>query len=99
MDGNNPAISDVPVPSSSANLRASPSDAEAQLIDKERWKQLSQMAATGQSISAIARALDLDRKTVRCWLREQQWAPYRRQPVVTTLLAQQMVSQRVVYEI
>lgn len=48
---------------------------------------MSQMAAAGQSISAIARALDLDRKTVRRWLREQQWAPYRRQSVVTTLLA------------
>jgi transposase len=87
MEGNNPAISDVPSPASSANLSVSPSDAEAQVINKERWEQMSQMAAAGQSISAIARALDLDRKTVRRWLREQQWAPYRRQPAVTTLLA------------
>jgi len=54
------------------------------VISKERWEQMSQMAATGQSIAAIARALNLDRKTVRRWLREQQWTPCRRQSDVTT---------------
>ncbi|KQV81019.1 hypothetical protein ASD15_14155 [Massilia sp. Root351] len=45
------------------------------------------MAATGISISAIARELDLDRKTVRVAVRKQQWAPYRREQSVTLLLA------------
>ena len=37
-------------------------------------------------ISAIAREMDLDRKTARHSLRKQQWAPYRREQTVTLLL-------------
>ena len=57
------------------------------MISKECWERIAQMAATGRSISAIARELDLDRKTVRAGLRKQQWAPYRREQSVTLLLA------------
>ncbi|WP_177307841.1 transposase [Pseudoduganella namucuonensis] len=57
------------------------------MISKERWEQINQMVAAGRSISAIARELDLDRKTVRHGLRKQQWAPYRRKLAVPTLLA------------
>lgn len=86
MEGNNSAVSGSPAVASGANLSASATDAEAQVINKDRWEQMSQMAKAGQSISAIARAMDLDRKTVRRWLREQQWAPYRRHPAAATLL-------------
>lgn len=36
-------------------------------------------SASGESISAIARELGLDRKTVRSCLRQKAWAPYRRE--------------------
>jgi len=85
MEGNGETSSRAS--SSGANLSASELDAGAQVINKERWEQMSEMAMAGQSISAIGRAMDLDRKTVRRWLRERQWAPYRRQPTEATLLA------------
>ena len=57
------------------------------MISKECWEHINQMAAAGRSISAIARELDLDRKTVRGGLRKQQWAPYRRVQSGAVLLA------------
>ena len=56
------------------------------MISKECWGHINQMAAAGRSISAIARELYLDPKTVRVGLRKQQWAPYRRERRVTLLL-------------
>jgi DNA-binding NarL/FixJ family response regulator len=35
------------------------------MISKERWAEIRRRADAGKTISAIARALDLDRKTVR----------------------------------
>lgn len=46
------------------------------LFTRERWSQ-----------RAIARALDLDRKTVRCCLRQQRFTPYQRPPIAQTVLA------------
>ena len=40
----------------------------------------------GQSVSAIARELGLDRKTVRGCLKREQWAPYQRTAVRPSLL-------------
>lgn len=51
---------------------------EAEVISKERWEEIWRMHAAGQTISEIARLLDLDRKTVRFSLRKKEWAPYRR---------------------
>ena len=48
------------------------------MIGKERWEEIRRLADGGESVSAIARQLDLDRKTVRSWLRKDTWAPYRR---------------------
>lgn len=87
MEGKNLPLSAGVASANGVSLSASQPDAEAQVICKERWEQIGQMATSGQSISAIARALDIDRKTVRHWLRERQWAPYRRQSPAATLLA------------
>ncbi len=46
------------------------------LFTRERW-----------SKAAIARALDLDRKTVRSCLGQERWSPYQRPPQVATLLS------------
>ncbi len=45
------------------------------------------MRAEGQSVSQIARATGLDRKTVRATLGKAEWVPYRRLPVAATLLS------------
>ena len=51
---------------------------EVEVISKERWEEIWRMHAAGQTISEIARLLDLDRKTVRVSLRKQEWTPERR---------------------
>ena len=61
-------------------------DAEGSLIGEQQWQAIHARRAGGQSVSAIARELDLDRKTVRSCLREQSWRPYRREAVGPTLL-------------
>lgn len=87
MEGITPAVQENSATVSSVSLSASQPDAETAVICQERWEQVVELHAQGQSISAIARLLQLDRKTVRHWLREQQWAPYRRQSPVATLLS------------
>ena len=60
---------------------------EVEVIGQDRWEEIRRRAGEGASIRAIARALDLDRKTVRRCLRQTEWKPYRRAPRVDTLLA------------
>ena len=43
---------------------------------------------SGQSLAAIARRLDLDRKTVRRCLRQETWQPYARRVRAAALLAE-----------
>jgi len=60
---------------------------EVEVIGRDRWEEIRRRAGEGASIRAIARALDLDRKTVRRCLRQREWKPYQRAPRVDTLLA------------
>lgn len=60
---------------------------EGPVISKERWEELQHRRSLGQSVSQIARAMELDRKTVRTALAKGEWTPYRREPAATTLLA------------
>jgi transposase len=53
-------------------------DAEAAVLGQQQWETIHERRAQGQSISAIARELDLDRKTVRSCLKQGSWQPYRR---------------------
>jgi IS30 family transposase len=49
------------------------------MLDEGDWEEVRRLhAERGWSISAIARHLNLDRKTVRTWLRRGRWQPYRR---------------------
>lgn len=70
-----------------ANHAVSRQGAEGEVVGKERWEEIRRLQAAGQSVSAIARLLDLDRKTVRYWLRQAQWAPYRREAKGETVLS------------
>ena len=60
---------------------------EVEMLGEERWQEVHRRAAAGALIRAIARELDLDRKTVRQCLRQSEWRPYRRAAREDTLLA------------
>ena len=69
-----------------ANVAASQEGAEESVVSKERWEGIQRLRAGGMSVSQIARATDLDRKTVRRCLRQREWQPYQRAPAGQTLL-------------
>ena len=52
--------------------------AEVEMVRRDRWQEIHRRAGAGGSIRAIARELDLDRKTVRRCLRQSEWKPYQR---------------------
>jgi transposase len=56
------------------------------LVGQQQWQAIHERRGAGHSVSAIARELDLDRKTVRSCLQQQAWAPYRREVAVPSLL-------------
>jgi transposase len=58
------------------------------MVGEERWTEVRRLHQhKGRSITAIARLLDLDRKTVRRCLQDDVWRPYRRPVREDTLLA------------
>jgi transposase len=62
---------------------------EVEMVGEERWTEIRRLHhQQGQSISAIARLMGLDRKTVRRCLRDSEWQPYRRRTKADTLLAE-----------
>lgn len=59
---------------------------EDRMVGLEGWEEIRRLATDAHwSVSEIARRLEVDRKTVRKWLREP-WKPYQRAPQETTLL-------------
>lgn len=72
--------------SEAATVPGSNPDAEGILIGQQQWQAIHERHAAGQSISAIARDMDLDRKTVRSCALQQCWAPYQREVSAPTLL-------------
>src|SRR5688572_7770585 len=64
--------------SAAATVPVSREDTEALVLGQQQWEAVHQRRARGQSISAIARELDLDRKTVRSCLQQASWQPYQR---------------------
>jgi transposase len=72
--------------SAAATVPASNTGAEGSLVGQQQWQAIHERRGAGHSVSAIARELDLDRKTVRSCLQQQAWAPYRRAVSVPSLL-------------
>ena len=60
---------------------------EVEMVGQDRWEEIHRRAGAGASIRAIARELDVDRKTVRRCLRQTEWKPYQRVARADTLLA------------
>lgn len=50
---------------------------EEPVVGKERWEELQRLKAAGMTVSGVARATGLDRKTVRRCLRQARWQAYR----------------------
>ncbi|MET0334004.1 MAG: IS21 family transposase [Rhizobacter sp.] len=63
---------------------------EVAVVGQEQWETIRQRGAAGQSVSAIARELGLDRKTVRGCLKREAWKPYSREVQRATLLDEHM---------
>ena len=59
---------------------------EVEMVGQDRWEEIHRRAGAGASIRAIARELDVDRKTVRRCLRQTEWKPYQRATRSETLL-------------
>ena len=59
---------------------------EVEMVGQDRWEEIHRRAGAGASIRAIARELDVDRKTVRRCLRQTAWKPYERATRSETLL-------------
>jgi hypothetical protein len=64
--------------SAAATVPVSKQDAEAAVLGQQQWEAVHERRARGQSLSAISRELELDRKTVRNCLQQACWQPYRR---------------------
>lgn len=61
---------------------------EGEMIGEARWAEIRRLhTEEGCSIAAIARLMELDRKTVRRCIRDNAWRPYQRDGKVDTLLA------------
>lgn len=62
---------------------------EQEMVQRERWEEIRRLRFEERvCVSEIARRLDLDRKTVRRCLRQNEWRPYERAPKAETLLAE-----------
>ena len=51
---------------------------EDEMIGRDRWAEMHRLAAGHVTVAAIARRLDVDRKTVARCLSQEAWQPYRR---------------------
>lgn len=53
-------------------------DGDIDVVGQQQWEEIRARHASGLGVSAIARELQLDRKTVRSCLRRGSWTPYQR---------------------
>jgi hypothetical protein len=60
---------------------------EEPVVGQERWEEMHRLKAAGMTVSGVARATGLDRKTVRRCLRQVRWQAYRRPARREALLA------------
>src|SRR5262245_44031645 len=71
--------------SAAATVPVYEEDMEAPVLGQQQWEAVHARRAAGASISAVARDLELDRKTVRNCLQQASWQPYRREAAGSAL--------------
>ncbi|WP_233259587.1 IS21 family transposase [Ramlibacter sp. WS9] len=81
---NNPQLwsSNIPHPSTPRSRRWKrkfEGSRQRSKVGLQQWEAVHERCSQGLSIAAIARELDLDRKTVRTCLKQECWRPYRRE--------------------
>lgn len=76
----------VEAPSMGGTVSGSEPERENVVLGLEQWTAVRQRREAGESVSEIARALAIDRKTVRRCLQQEAWRPYARQVQGSTLL-------------
>lgn len=59
---------------------------EANVVGQQQWEAIRALSAAGHTVSAIARELGLDRKTVRRARQAPVWLPYQRTLTAASLL-------------
>ena len=64
-----------------ATVAVFPQDTEEPVLGQQQWEAIHERYGQGLSQSAIARELELDRKTVRTCLRQASWQRYQRASV------------------
>jgi len=60
---------------------------EGEMVHRDKYGAIRELFENGVSKKAIARALGLHVKTVRKYLRQEQWTPYHREPVTGSVLS------------
>ena len=75
-----------PLLGGAATVAVTRRDTEIEVVGQEQWEVIRNRHAAGESVSAIARDLGLDRKTVRGCIRREQFRPYSREVARPTLL-------------
>lgn len=60
-------------------------DTESPMLGQQQWEAVHLRRASGLSISAISRELELDRKTIRTCLQQAAWQPYQRADAASML--------------
>lgn len=60
---------------------------EEEMVSRDKYGAIAELATQGVPRKAIARALDIDPKTVRKYLREGKWEPYSRRQTAAGMLA------------
>lgn len=68
-----------------ATLSGGTRDTEGDVIGQTQWQAIREAKAGGKTVSAIAREMGLDRKTVRSALHSEHWRPYSRAPRLSKL--------------
>ena len=60
---------------------------EAEMVHRDKYGAIRELAEKGVPKKAIARALGVHVKTVRKYLKQGQWSPYQREPTARTVLS------------
>ena len=71
--------------SAAATVPVFKEDTEEPVLVQQQWEAIHERRSRGESLSAIARDLDLDRKTVRSCLGQASWQPYQRAAAASLL--------------